>query len=93
MKLDEFHVFKPPFGTVNHSLTVARCHNGSRSCGINLSERPRSQHDYLCKIGIYGFGLAVHHIGSVTFHIVHVTVHFQTQMVLCDEVYCELIFL
>ena len=86
MKLDEFHIFNPSFGPVNHGNTIAGSNRWIGCCTIYLSITSGCKQRNLGKDLFNLIGFAVQYIYAITFNIGRSLCNKITQMMLRDQI-------
>ena len=92
VELYKLHISHRSFGSVHHGNTIARGNHGVGSGQINGSTSSRTDNRHLSQIGVY-FLLRVQHVSTIALNVWRTTRNPNTQMVLCDNLHSEMVFL
>ena len=91
MELDELHIFNQSFSAIDHGDTVAGSYLGIGGSGIDCAGTACSHEGDTAEIGIYLLGFGIEDIGSVALDIRCTACYTNAQMVLRDNLYCEMV--
>ena len=92
MELNKLHIFYYTFSTIDHRYTITSSYLGVRRSCINCTCTTRCHQRDSTEICIYLLCIGIKDVCSVTLYIWRATRHAYAQMVLGNNLYCEMVF-